>query len=222
MKPEVQEIVEVIQSKYQDIDTILSFGSALTSDWTPESDIDIFLIDDRYNDSRSELIINGISIEIQEDNFSNILKDIKSEYGQLLNRNVSNMIATANILHTKSQNRIANLIKEAKRVLNSKVEYSEEDLKMWKYSIKDYLSKAEKDITKNDKVAFYIHSNYVIQNALNMSLALNNIYMPQPKHLAKLLKKADPELYGIMENFLTEASLAQKMFILKKLETRCK
>lgn len=109
MNTQVEQIIEKVKLQYQNIDTILLFGSALTSDWTGQSDIDIFLIDDSFNDSRSEAVIDGITIEFQEDNFENILKDIQSEHGQLLNRNVSTMIATSKIISSKSSENSQNL-----------------------------------------------------------------------------------------------------------------
>ena len=220
MNTRVEQIIEKVKLQYRNIDTILLFGSALTSDWTERSDIDIFLIDDSLNDSRSEVVIDGITIELQEDNFENILKDIQSEYGQLLNRNVSTMIASSIAISSKSPNKLAKLIDSAKLTLSSTPVYSEQDVKMWKYSIEDYLSKAEKDITKNNILAFYFHANYVLQNALQMSLALNGTYMPQPKYLGKLLVEKDPELFEIWSQYLKADSLTQKITILNRLEER--
>lgn len=220
MDTRVEQIIEKVKLQYRNIDTILLFGSALTSDWTERSDIDIFLIDDSLNDSRSEVVIDGITIELQEDNFENILKDIQSEYGQLLNRNVSTMIASSIAISSKSPNKLAKLIDSAKLTLSSTPVYSEQDVKMWKYSIEDYLSKAEKDITKNNILAFYLHANYVLQNALQMSLALNGTYMPQPKYLGKLLEEKDPELFEIWNQCLNADSLTQKIKILNKLKGR--
>ena len=220
MDTRVEQIIEKVKLQYRNIDTILLFGSALTSDWTERSDIDIFLIDDSLNDSRSEVVIDGITIELQEDNFENILKDIQSEYGQLLNRNVSTMVASSIAISSKSPNKLAKLIDSAKLTLSSTPVYSEQDVKMWKYSIEDYLSKAEKDITKNNILAFYLHANYVLQNALQMSLALNGTYMPQPKYLGKLLEEKDPELFEIWNQCLNADSLTQKIKILNKLKGR--
>lgn len=220
MNTRVEQIIEKVKLQYRNIDTILLFGSALTSDWTERSDIDIFLIDDSLNDSRSEVVIDGITIELQEDNFENILKDIQSEYGQLLNRNVSTMIASSIAISSKSPNKLAKLIDSAKLTLSSTPVYSEQDVKMWKYSIEDYLSKAEKDITKNNILAFYFHANYVLQNALQMSLALNGTYMPQPKYLGKLLVEKDPELFEIWNQYLEADSLRQKITILNRLKER--
>ena len=220
MNTQVEQIIEKVKLQYQNIDTILLFGSALTSDWTGQSDIDIFLIDDSFNDSRSEAVIDGITIEFQEDNFENILKDIQSEHGQLLNRNVSTMIATSKIISSKSSEKLAKLMDSAKLTLSSTSVYSEQDVKMWKYSIADYLSKAEKDITKNNILAFYLHTNYVLQSALQMSLALNGTYMPQPKYLGKLLEEKDPELFEIWNQYLEADSLMQKMTILNRLKER--
>lgn len=220
MNTRVEQIIEKVKLQYQNIDTILLFGSALTSDWTKQSDIDIFLIDDSFNDSRSEAVIDGITVEFQEDNFENILKDIQPEDGQLLNRNVSTMIATSSVISSKSSEKLAKLIDSAKLTLSSASAYSEQDVKMWKYSIEDYLSKAEKDINKNNSLAFYIHANYVLQNALQMSLALNGTYMPQPKYLGKLLEEKDSELFEIWNQYLKADSLTQKMTILNRLKER--
>ena len=220
MNTRVEQIIKKVKLQYRNIDTILLFGSALSPDWTEQSDIDIFLIDDSFNDSRPETIIDGITVEFQQDNFDNVFKDIQSEYGRLLNRNVSTMIATSRTISSKSSEKLTKLIDSANLTLCSTPVYSEQDVKMWKYSIEDYLSKAEKDITKNKSLAFYIHANYVLQNALQMSLALNGTYMPQPKYLGKLLEEKDPELFEIWTQYLEADSLTEKITILNRLKER--
>lgn len=220
MNTRAEQIIKKIKLQYQNIDTILLFGSALLPDWTEQSDIDIFLIDDSLNDSRSETIIDGITVEFQQDSFDNIFKDIQSEYGKLLNRNVSTMIGTSRIISSKSSEKLTKLINSAKLTLSSVPVYSEQDVKMWKYSIADYLSKLEKDIITGDNIAFYLHANYVLQNALEMSLALNGAYMPQPKYLGKLLVEKDPELFEIWNQYLEADSLTQKITILNRLKER--
>ena len=220
MNTRVEQIIEKVKLQYQNIDTILLFGSALLPDWTEQSDVDIFLIDDSLNDSRSETIIDGITVEFQQDSFDNIFKDIQSEYGKLLNRNVSTMIGTSRIISSKSSEKLTKLINSAKLTLSSIPVYSEQDVKMWKYSIADYLSKLEKDIITGDNIAFYLHANYVLQNALEMSLALNGAYMPQPKYLGKLLVEKDPELFEIWNQYLEADSLTEKITILNRLKER--
>ena len=220
MNTRVEQIIKKVKLQYQNIDTILLFGSALLPDWTEQSDVDIFLIDDSLNDSRSEAIIDGITVEFQQDSFDNIFKDIQSEYGKLLNRNVSTMIGTSRIISSKSSEKLTKLINSAKLTLSSIPVYSEQDVKMWKYSIADYLSKLEKDIITGDDIAFYLHANYVLQNALEMSLALNGAYMPQPKYLGKLLVEKDPELFEIWNQYLEADSLTQKITILNRLKER--
>lgn len=220
MNTRVEQIIKKIKLQYQNIDTILLFGSALLLDWTEQSDIDIFLIDDSFNDSRSETVIDGITVEFQQDNFDNVFKDIQSEYGELLNRNISTMIGTSRIISSKSSEKLAKLINSAKLTLSSIPVYGEQDVKMWKYSIADYLSKLKKDTIRGDNIAFYLHANYVLQNALEMSLALNGIYMPQPKYLGKLLVEKDPELFEIWNQYLEADSLTQKITILNRLEER--
>lgn len=220
MNTRVEQIIKKIKLQYQNIDTILLFGSALLPDWTEQSDIDIFLIDDSLNDSRSETIIDGITVEFQQDSFDNIFKDIQSEYGKLLNRNVSTMIGTSRIISSKSSEKLTKLINSAKLTLSSIPVYSEQDVKMWKYSIADYLSKLEKDIITGDNIAFYLHANYVLQNAPEISLALNGAYMPQPKYLRKLLVEKDPELFEIWNQYLEADSLTQKITILNRLKER--
>ena len=220
MNTRVEQIIKKVKLQYQNIDTMLLFGSALLPNWTEQSDIDIFLIDDSFYDSRSEAIVDGVTVEFQQDSFDNIFKDIQSEYGELLNRNVSTMIGTSRIISNKSSEKLAELINFAKLTLSSTPVYSEQDVKMWKYSIADYLSKLKKDIITGDNIAFYLHANYVLQNALQMSLALNGAYMPQPKYLGKLLVEEDPELFEIWNQYLEADSLTQKITILNRLKER--
>lgn len=125
MNTRVEQIIKKIKLQYQNIDTILLFGSALLPDWTEQSDIDIFLIDDSLNDSRSETVIDGITVEFQQDSFDNIFKDIQSEYGKLLNRNVSTMIGISRIITSKSSEKLTKLINSAKLTLSSIPVYSE-------------------------------------------------------------------------------------------------
>lgn len=220
MNTRAEQIIKKVKLQYQNIDTMLLFGSALLPNWTEQSDIDIFLIDDSFYDSRSEAIVDGVTVEFQQDSFDNIFKDIQSEYGELLNRNVSTMIGTSRIISNKSSEKLAELINFAKLTLSSTPVYSEQDVKMWKYSIADYLSKLKKDIITGDNIAFYLHANYVLQNALQMSLALNGAYMPQPKYLGKLLVEKDPELFEIWNQYLEADSLTQKITILNRLKER--
>lgn len=220
MNNEVSKIVAKIKNQYENIDTILLFGSATSPDWTNKSDIDVFLVDDSFNDSRSDAEIDGVLVEFQEDSFANIKKDMENERGRLLNRNVSTMIATSTVVSTKSPEKVEELVNLAKEILASKPNYDDEDIKMWKYSIDDYLAKAEKDVARNDEVAFYFDAHYVLQNALEMSLALNGAYMPQPKYLVGLLAEKDPELLEIWKKYLASSAMSDKLTAITALKNR--
>ena len=220
MNEKVLDILAKVETEYSNCDTILVFGSATTKDWTEQSDIDVFLIDDAFNDSRSEKKYDDIVVEFQEDNFETIKKHMAEERGNLLHRNLSNMIATAMVFATKSPDKVAELINFAKEILASRFDYNDEDIKMWRYSILDYLGKAQKDIQRNDEIAFYIDSYYVLQNALEMSLAMHGSYMPQPKNLAKLLSEKDPDLLKVWLDYLKVSDLNEKLEILNRLKSR--
>lgn len=179
--PIIENILNKISQKYPKIDTILLFGSALNPDWTEESDIDLYFIDNNINDGRIDLEIDSVKIEIQTDNFNDVKTYIEDESGKLLNRNVSTMLATAKILRSESESQVSNLIHLAKKIVKTPVSYTAEDIKMWKYSITDYLEKATKDFKRNDIFAFYFDAHFVIQNATELILATNNYYFPQPK-----------------------------------------
>ena len=218
MNEKVLDILEKVKTEYSNYNTILVFGSATTEGWTGQSDIDVFLIDDAFNDSRSEKEYDGILVEFQEDNFETIKKHMDEERGNLLHRNLSNMIATATVVATKSPEKIDELVDFAKEILASRPNYDEEDVKMWRYSILDYLGKVEKDIQRNDEIAFYIDAHYVLQNALEMSLAIHETYMPQPKNLAKLLDEKDPEFLQIWLDYLRASDLNEKLEALNRIK----
>lgn len=216
--PIIKNIIAKISYKYPKIDTILLFGSALDPDWTEKSDIDLYFIDKELSDGRIDLIIDNIKIEIQTNSFNDLEKYIKEESGKLLNRNVSTMIATSKIIKSKSKKQVEKLISLAKETLRSKIEFTDEDIKMWKYSIYDYLKKSAKDANRNNIVAFYFDAHFVIQNAVELILATNNYYFPQPKKLAPILKTIAPEFLQIIKEYELAASLDKKLQALQRLQ----
>ena len=137
--PIIENILNKISQKYPKIDTILLFGSALDPGWTKKSDIDLYFIDNNINDGRIDLEIDSVKVEIQTDSSNELKTYIEDESGKLLNRNVSTMLANSEILKTESKEQIENLITLAKKTLKTPVDYTTEDVKMWKYSVNDYL-----------------------------------------------------------------------------------
>lgn len=219
--PIIENILNRISQKYPDVDTILLFGSALNSDWTEESDIDLYFIGKDLSDGRIDLIIDSIKVEIQTDNFNDIKTYIEDESGKLLNRNVSTMLANSKILKTESKEQIESLITLARKTLKTPVDYTTEDVKMWKYSITDYLEKATKDFKRNDTFAFYFDAHFVIQNATELILATNNHYFPQPKNLTHILEIISPEFLKNIEEYELATSLNNKLLSLQKIAKLC-
>ena len=214
----IKNIIAKISHKYPEIDTILLFGSALDTDWTEKSDIDLYFIDKELSDGRIDLTIDNIKIEIQTNSFNDLENYIKEESGKLLNRNVSTMIATSKIIKSKSKKQVEKLISLAEETLKSKIEFTDEDVKMWKYSIYDYLEISAKDAKRNDIVVFYFDAHFVIQNAVELILATNNYYFPQPKKLALILKTIAPEFLQIIKEYELATSLDKKLQALQKLQ----
>lgn len=215
--PIIENILNKISQKYPEIDTILLFGSALNSDWTEESDIDLYFIDKDLSDGRIDLIIDSVKVEIQTDNFNELKTYIEDESGKLLNRNVSTMLATAKILRSESESQVNDLIYLAKKIIKTPVSYTAEDIKMWKYSITDYLEKATKDFKHNDVVAFYFDAHFVIQNATELILATNNHYFPQPKNLTHILETFSPDFLKNIEEYELANNLGSKLQSLQKI-----
>ena len=218
--PIIKNIIAKISHKYPEIDTILLLGSALDPDWTKKSDIDLYFIDKELSDGRIDLIIDNIKIKIKikTNSFNDLENYIKEESGKLLNRNVSTMIATSKIIKNKSKKQVEKLIILAEETLKSKIEFTDEDVKMWKYSIYDYLEKPAKDAKRNDIVAFYFKARFVTQNAVELILAKNNYFFPQPKKLTSILKAIAPEFLQIIKEYKLAASLDKKLQALQKLQ----
>lgn len=189
----------------------------MNPDWTEESDIDLYFIDNNINDGRIDLEIDSVKIEIQTDNFNDIKAYIEEESGKLLNRNVSTMLATAKILRSESESQVNDLIYLAKKIIKTPVSYTAEDVKMWKYSIMDYLEKATKDFKRNDIFAFYFDAHFVIQNATELILATNNYYFPQPKNLTHILENISPDFLKNIEEYELANSLESKLQSLQKI-----
>lgn len=219
--PTIKNIIEKVYQKYPKIDTILLFGSALNSGWTKESDIDLYFIDNNINDGRIDLEIDSIKIEIQTDNFKDLKSYIEAESGKLLNRNISTMLTNSKILKTESKEQVEDLVTLAKETLRTPVDYTPEDVKMWKYSINDYLGKSTKDIEHGNIAAFYFDAHFVIQNATELILATNNHYFPQPKNLTPILKQIAPELLQAIEEYELATNLDKKLQALQKIAKLC-
>ena len=219
--PIIENILNKISQKYPDVDTILLFGSALNSDWTEESDIDLYFIGKDLSDGRIDLIIDSIKVEIQTDNFNELKTYIEDESGKLLNRNVSTMLANSEILKTESKEQIESLITLAKKTLKTPVDYTAEDVKMWKYSVNDYLEKSIKDVERGNITAFYFDAHFVIQNATELILATNNHYFPQPKNLTHILEIISPEFLKNIEGYELATSLNDKLLSLQKIAKLC-
>ena len=217
----IKNILNKISQKYPKIDTILLFGSALDPGWTKKSDIDLYFIDNNINDGRIDLEIDSVKVEIQTDNFNDVKAYIEDESGKLLNRNVSTMLATAKILRSESESQVSSLIHLAKEIIKTPVSYTAEDIKMWKYSITDYLEKATKDFKRNDIFAFYFDAHFVIQNATELILATNNRYFPQPKNLTHILEIISPEFLKNIEEYELATSLNDKLLSLQKIAKLC-
>ena len=219
--PIIENILNKISQKYPEIDTVLLFGSALNPDWTEESDIDLYFIGKDLSDGRIDLTVDNIRIEIQTDNFNDLKTYIEDESGKLLNRNVSTMLATARILRSGSERQASSLIHLAKEIIKTPVSYTAEDVKMWKYSITDYLEKATKDFKRDDVTAFYFDAHFVIQNATELILATNNHYFPQPKNLTHILEIISPEFLKNIEGYELATNLNDKLLSLQKITKLC-
>ena len=211
-------IINKLKEKYKNIDTILVFGSALTDDWNPIlSDVDVFFIDKSLDDKRIEEEIDGIKVEILTDNFDDLAKNIESERGKLLNRNLSNMIHVSEIIVSKSAEKLVKIKKLADEVILSETYFDDDDVRMWKYSIEDYLSKAAKDVAKNDCLAFYLDAHFVIQNLLELTLATHGKFFIQPKNMRQILTEIQPELVAKLEEYIQANSEKNKLASLKEI-----
>lgn len=196
--------------------SVLIFGSALDSDWTSNSDIDLFLISDDLNTSVETREIDGVILEIQKDNSQQLLSDMESERGNIRNRNLSTMIDSAHIVKVGKDD-IDKLKAVAREILDSKTKYSPEDEKGWKNSIDDYISKCEKDIKRDDGISFLLDSSYALQNILDLFLAKNNSFLPQPKKFDEKLKIIDLEFRNTLCEYAKAASNKEKLALLRQL-----
>ncbi len=187
------------------------FGSALEEGWTDESDIDLFLIANNLETDVSHMILDDIVLEIQKDNFSQPMQDLEAEKGNIRNRNLATMLATAKILKSDNDNKVQVLKQMAQTVLDSPAKYTDDDEKAWRGSIDDYLSKCQRDLQRDDAVAFQLDSIYVVQNLLDLFLAKHNSYLPQPKHLKARLLNLDPAFAELFEKFCKAVSLSDKL-----------
>lgn len=68
-------------------------------------------------------------MEIQKDNFTQLMKDLESERGNVRNRNLATMVAAAKILKSNNDEQIQSLKQKAKEILGLPTKYDKEDEK---------------------------------------------------------------------------------------------
>lgn len=207
---QVQNIIEKYLATVDNA-SVLLFGSALDDDWTDKSDIDLFLISNDQKTDVSYEVVEGARLEIQRDNFDQLMEDLEAERGNIRNRNLATMIAGAEVLRSDNDKQIEALKQKAREILGSPTKYDEEDEKAWRESIVDYLSKCEKDLERDDAVAFQIDSTYVVQNLLDLFLAKHNSYLPQPKYLAERLRNLDSRFADTFGEFARANTLPDRL-----------
>ena len=123
--------------------SLLVFGSALDEGWMPESDVDLFLIDDSLKTDVERREVLGVELEIQKDNLVQLVRDLEDERGNLQNRNLATMLASARILRHGEHNLVA-LQAQAREILVSDTKYGEADVWAWQESIADKLELLER------------------------------------------------------------------------------
>lgn len=193
---------------------MLWFGSSHEEDWTPESDIDLFVVGAELKAEVWHHEIDGVTLEIQVDQPERLLADLEAERGNLQHRNLATMIATAEVVQAGAVD-VATLQETARAVLASPPNFTEEDLRAWRESVADYLGKCRRDLARQDAVAFQIDAWYVIENLLNWFLATRGSYWPQPKHMAARLQGLDAEFAA---DFTAMAEAQDPQAKLEKLE----
>lgn len=212
----VQKITDGIVEKYKQDKNVLGimlFGSAARGKFDQYSDIDIYIIwGTKGKFSRSNFVADGIRVDIIADTAEEaeyFLKDDKNN----VKRNTSHMLAHGVILFQKGKT--CEVIKrKAQKNLHSKTKYKNSEMLMHKYSIDDFWGEVQRDIEHNDRIAFGLDSQLLMNNIIELFLKVNGEFFRQPNEIKKLLNGLDKKFANQVERFYKTDDVSDKKRIL--------
>lgn len=216
----ISEISNQIVNRHKKTKNVLGvflIGSASRGTFDKYSDIDFFVILAKKDKYRREKFSTkyDFDVEILFNTVTEIKQYFKAERKSIY-RNTSHMLGNGKIIYYTSPviKQIQNI---ARKNLEEKTEYSKDEVIMHKYSLSDFLGDARRDAARNDLVAFYLDSNFFIQNSIELLLKLSGNFYRKPKEMPALLRRIDRRFALLLKNFYKARLLQDKLKILAQI-----
>lgn len=192
-----------------DVVGVYLFGSVAQKTADRYSDTDIYIITKhKPRHSRKNIQTKFGQFDILIDSIDDIKSYIHEEkFG--VHRSVSHMIAKSKILTDKT-GQLKMIQKLAVQNLKLRTKLSKSELLMHQYSIDDFWSDIQRDIAREDVIAFTLDSGLLIRNLLDFWLKLHGEFHRQPKEMTLVLRKMNPKFERLLIKFCSAHSMSAK------------
>jgi predicted nucleotidyltransferase len=212
MKTVIKKIVDDIVVQYKKDKNVLGVllcGSIVKNKFDRYSDIDIYiLLKKKGKYARLNFIKNKIRVDIIVNTTEEARIYLKNdEYN--VQRNTSSILAYGKILFQRLKH-LENLQYIARKNLKLRTQYSKEEVLMHKYSIDDFWGEIQRDIEKNDVIAFGLDSQFLLNNIIELFLKLHGDFLRQPKEMSEVFRKLDKTFWKKIESFYAVNDLQKK------------
>lgn len=217
IKRSVDNYLNRLSKEYAADTNVLGFfviGSAANGTMDEHSDIDIYCVLQTAGKISREAYIDetsGIPIEVLY-NTQTELMAFMSEELHSVHRTIAHMVSSGRIILDKTGDLRA-LTANAKTIIASETDLSDDQSLMIRYSIEDFLSDAKREHQAKNRAEFMLYAEKLLNNAIEASLRLHNGYFLPPRQLMHELSVIDQGLYAAIKVFFA-ADFADQLLAL--------
>lgn len=211
-KEALEDAVKFILKKFS-VQGIVVTGSIINGKFHKTSDLDIFVINNRYERQRIQKYFNKVPCEI----FVNPPQIIKNEIEESRlsgDCTTAHMFASSFVIYDQNQ-LVYKLKHKSKELIARGPSNSKLKMQMIKYHIADNYENAV-DIIESDPYMAVILAGQAIFDAVIYKLRELGKWQPKHKELMAELEKNDIELFNLVKSFYDNTNFSEKFKIAEK------
>jgi predicted nucleotidyltransferase len=214
----LNEIVDKYK-KQADVIGVLAFGSFVRGNFDLYSDIDIYVLTAKKPSYvREGYTLQNTRVDVTLDEEQEAYEFLKRE-GHSVRRIFSHMLANGHILYEK-KSALKKVQQLAKKNLEGKTIYNNDELLMHLYSIDDFYGEVLRFSKTKDTFSFEQSVVLLINNTIECLLKIKGEYLRRPNELREIIKKSDLTFWRSLEAVYHSKNNLNKVRNLGKLVRR--
>lgn len=209
----LKDAVKFILKKFS-VQGIIVTGSVINGNPSKSSDLDIFVVNNRFERQRIQKLFNNVPVEMFISPPHVIRQEIEAsrETGDCT---TANMFSTGFVIYDQNY-LVYKLRNKAKEIITRGPSNSTNNLLLNRYRIADTYENAV-DIIESDPYTALILINQAIFDAINYKLRTLGKWQPKYKEILTELEKEDKELFELIKTFYDSHDFQDKFKIAEKI-----